>query len=222
MEWRSEVKRIIFLFLLTFLIPITNVNGFYCKFSEISRYKSLASNISTFYDYQETETGVTFTITLVNLNKELYIIDATNNKKYNYTSNELTISGYNPGQTVKYNVYTINEDCNDELLYTIRVVLPDYNPYYNDQVCEGVDYIYCQKWYKHNLDYNLFVNKVNAYKGSLIQEPIIEPIIEPEEYGLLTALLDILLSYYHVILITVIVICSTIIYVTNKKSDIYR
>lgn len=217
------MKRKIFIFLLAFLIPIINVNAYYCKNSEISRYKGLASNIGTFYEYQEDGNKLTFSITLVNLSDELYIVDVTNNKKYIYENEEITISGYSPGVTVKYNVYAVNENCSDDLLYTIRVVLPNYNPYYSDSICEGLDdYILCQKWHKHNLSYKSFVNSVNKYRESLVEKPIEEiPSIDPQ-YGLLDAILDVVSKYYYIILITIIIVCSIGIYINNKKSDIYR
>ena len=216
------MKRICLLFLLAFLIPITSVNAYYCKFSEISRYKSLASNINTTYDYVEKNGSLTFSITLVNLNKELYIVDMTTEKVYNYNGNELTISGYKPGSTVKYAVYATNQNCSDTLLYTVRVVLPYYNQYYSDPICEGVsDYIYCQKWYDNKLDYDTFISRVTAHKQVDVEEPIIEPI-EIDEYTWFDAILDVLVEYYYVILIMIIVVCGTIIYVTEKKSNIYR
>jgi len=217
------MKRFLIIFLLTLFIPNIKVDAFYCKYNEISRYKNLASNITTYYDYTEKEDNVTFTITLVNLNKDLYIVDSTTNKKYTYKNNELSITNYSPGQTVKYYVYTTNENCSDELLYTIRVNLPDYNPYYDDIICEGVNnYIYCTKWYKHNLNYEQFVAKVNSYKQSLIKPP--EPSIpeEPTGLGLLDIVLEIWIRYYYIILLAIITSCSIIIYNTNKKSDIYR
>lgn len=102
--------------------------------------------------------------------------------------------------------------------------MPDYNPYYNDPICVGIeDYAYCKKWTKQKLNYDEFVKKATAYKASLTDTPIIEeeiPVVE--ENLLLKAFLDFLLKYYHIILITIILICSIIIYNVNKKSDIYR
>ena len=215
------MKRICLLFLLTFLIPITNVNGFYCKYSNLSRYKSLASNISTTYDYVEENNTLTFSITLVNLNENLYIVDNTTQKVYNYSENELTISGYTPGITVKYSVYTKDIDCSDILLYTIRVVLPAYNKFYSDPICEGIsNYMYCQKWFSHNLDYETFKNRVTDYKNSLNELPIIAPSAV-DDYGLWDAILDVIIRYYYVILVAIIIVCGTIIYINEKKSDVY-
>ena len=217
------MKKKIVIFLLALIIPTINVEGFYCKYSDIAKYKGLASNISTYYDYEETGNNISFSVTLTNLNENLYIVDTTNNKYYYYKSNELTISGYKPGQTIKYNVYTTDSNCSEKLLYTIRIILPDYNPYYKDNVCNEVNnYIFCQKWYKHDLDYNSFVKKVVQYKESLKNEPVIEqPNIE-DEYGLFQIFIDIWIDYYHVFLISIIAICGVVIYVTNKKSNIYK
>jgi len=215
------MKRIYLLFLLTFLIPITNVDGYYCKYSELSRYKSLASNISTTYDYVEEKNDLTFSITLVNLNQDLYIVDNTTDKVYNYSGNELTISGYKPGVTVKYSVYAKDVDCSDTLLYTIRVVLPGYNPYYSDPICEGItNYAYCQKWYNHNLDYETFKNRVTNYKNGLVEQPIIVPGTV-DEYSIWDAILDVIIRYYYVIIVSIIIVCGTVVYINEKRSDVY-
>ena len=216
------MRKKIVIFLLLLMLPITNVKGGYCKYSDIAKYKGLASNISTYYDYKEMDNKIEFSVNLINLNESLYIIDTTTNKRYNYKSNELTISGYNSGQTIKFNVYTNDKNCFDQLLYTIRVNLPDYNPYYKDEICNGFDnYIYCQKWYKHSLNYDEFVKKVNKYKESLKEQPIIEQPID-EKISLFEIILDIWLEYYYIFLIPIILICTLTIYIVNKKSDIYN
>ena len=214
------MKRI-FVFLLMFFIPVTTIQGFYCKYSEISKYKNLASNINTHYDYVETDSGVSFSVTLTNLTEELYIVDVINDKTYTHSEDELTITGYEPGQTVKYYVYTTNENCSDKLLYTIRVILPSYNPYYNLEICNGIEnYIYCQKWYGHNLKYDDFVNKVNDYKLSLIKKPT-EPTPQVQS-GVWFYILKWFIDYYYIVLPTIIVVSSVIIYYVNKKSDVYK
>lgn len=215
------MKKFLFAFLLFLLIP-NNIKSYYCKFDEISRYKSLASNINTYYDYIENDGNISFTITLVNLNEELYIVDSTTNKKYFYNNSELSISGYSAGQSIKYYVYATNQNCNDDLLYTIRINLPDYNPYYSDDVCNDVNnYIYCKKWYKHSLNYEQFVDKVNSYKQSLIKPDV--PIIDDSnDLGLWDIIIEIWVKYYYLILLPIIVICGIVIYCGNKKNNIYR
>ncbi len=50
-------------------------------------------------------------------------------------------------------------------LKTITINAPNYNPYYNDPICEGLNNLsICQKWSKVELDYEGFVKKVNEYK----------------------------------------------------------
>jgi len=215
-------KKIV-IFLLALLVPIVKADGFYCKYSDLAKYKWLASNINTYYEYYETENEITFSINIVNMNEDLYIIDTTNNKRYNYKSNEFQISGYVPGQLVKYNVYTDKNNCSGELLYTIRVKLPDYNPYYKDNICDGMDnYIYCQKWYRHNLNYDSFIKKVQDYKESLKKDIVDEEPIVDEEYGIIQILIQIWIEYYYIFLISIILVCGVTIYVTNKKSNIYK
>lgn len=216
------MKKVV-IFLLALFIPFISVKGFYCKYSDIAKYKGLASNINTYYDYEEKGNSITFSIKLVNLHKDLYIVDTNNNKRYDYKSQELTITGYYPGQTVKFSVYATDENCSNQILYTIRVVLPDYNKYYNDPVCQDVsNYIFCQKWYKHNLEHDSFVKKVNQYKDSLVKKPIIEDKTEVSGYSIFQMLLDFWIKYYYLFLIPIIIICSLIIYFVNKKNNIYK
>lgn len=207
-------------FLLILLFPIASSKAYYCKYSEISKYKSLASNISTSYDYNQKGDDVTFSITLNNLDKNLYIVDTTSNKTYWYTKDEIVITNYAPGSIVKYNVYANNEYCNEDLLYTIRVNLPSYNKYYNDAICNGIeDYALCQRWYGHNYDYNTFISKVENYKKSLIKEEKPEIIVENKSY--LDLIIEWLLKYYYIILILIILISTISIIRINKKNNIY-
>lgn len=215
------MKKKIIIFLLMLIIPTNNIEGFYCKYSDIAKYKGLASNITTFYEYIENENNLTFSITLVNLNENLYIVDATSDEKYYYDNNELTIYDYEPGQVVKYKVYSTDENCANEVLYTIRVILPDYNPFYMDPVCDGIsNYVFCQKWYKNNLDYDSFVAKVNSYKESLNKEIIIEQDKFIDEYNFWDSIISFWNDYYHVISISIILLCGIFICIANKKNDI--
>ena len=215
------MKKVIVIFILTLLIPVTSVKGYYCKNSEVARYKGLASNISITYDYVEKDHNVTFSITLSNLKPDLYIVDASTDLRYNYVKDELTIDGYKPSQKVKFNVYPTNPDCSNNLLYTIMLELPGYNPYYDDPICDGIgNYIYCQKWYSHNLNHNSFYVKVSNYKYSL--KPTRTDEEQQETNSLLLLVLKFWSQYYYIISPIVIVIGSAGVIIINKKSDIYN
>lgn len=204
------MKKIIFSVLL--FVPFI-VSARSCSYTEIADLKKVASNITSKYEYVMGD-DVTFNITLTNLNDQIYIVDG--GKRYDYTQNELTISGYKNGSKVKYYVYAVK--CDKVLLNTIIINLPTYNKYYQDKVCEGAsNYQLCQKWVNVDLDYDSFVSKVNKYKASLINQEK-KPTEEINEKSIL---LELLLNYYYIPLIVIIVYCGIKIYIINKESDIY-
>ncbi len=217
------MKRVIVIIFLL-LLPLTRVYGYGCPFEELAEYKDMAANITTSYDYIGAD-DITFSVTLTNLKSDLYIVDTLNDNNYMYRSDEMTISGYKPGQVVKYNVYTTNGECNGKLLYTIIVNLPYYNKYYNDVLCEGIsDYKYCRKWANVNLEYNDFEKAVLQYKQSLIppEEKEEDEIQEEIEEPFWTNLLSIWVKYYYIVLPLIIVLSGYIIYSINKKENIYK
>ena len=215
------MRKIIVVFILLLLIPITKVEGAVCSYSEIARLKKIASNVTVSYDYIENNSSVVFNVTLNNLNDELYFVDQSNYQRYNYTEEELTISNYRSGQTIRYVFYATDPDCADTPLYTARVILPTYNQYYKDEVCNGIEnYSLCQKWSSHNLTYTNFVQKVNEYKNSLNSPTIpVEPSM-PIEVSITQLIVDFLLDYYIYIVIILLLALIGILSI-RKKDDIY-
>lgn len=216
------MKKIFLVFILLLLIPITKVNGASCSYSELARLKQIASNVNFSYDYVENDTSAQFTVTLNNLNDEIYFIDQSTQRRYNYESDEITISNYIDGQTIRYAFYSTNSNCQDEPLYIIRVILPYYNSYYKDEVCIGAeDYDLCQKWYGHNLNHDEFVKKVTEYKNSLIDrtDPPNEEEI-PNSVSFLQLITDFLIDYY-VYIIIVFTLGLIAILAIRKKGDDY-
>lgn len=209
------MKKLFVMFI--FLCLPLSVDAFYCSYSQQARLKGLASNINTSYEFDEK--NKTFTITLVNINPDLYVVNRDNNKKY--TKEEVKISKIKDGQTIYFDVYSNIEFC-DSVLYTITITLPTYNPYYKLEVCEGLNsYSLCQRWSSHGLKKREFVDKVNKYKESLIQD---EPQVEDPtpDMSILSILLSYLSSYYYIIIAIVIVIIVLIVRNKKKKSNVYR
>lgn len=210
----------IFAAIVLLCLPLIKVEAYYCSYQQQARLKGLASNINTSYDFVEKNNKATFSITLTNLNPDLYIIDMTNNKTYEYTKDEIKINGYSSGQVVKYQVYSNVEFCSN-LLYTISVALPSYNPYYKESVCDGLNnYSLCERWTKHNLNKEQFIERVNQYRDSL-RGGSTEIETPKEEDAIWDIILEYILKYYYVPLILIIIGCSIGIYVSNKKSNIY-
>ena len=207
------------LMILLLVIPTIEVNGYYCDYQDVAKYKKIASNINYRYEYEEVDGNVVFHVTLVNLNPALYLVDSNSNI-YNYTSNEIVVDAKS-GENLIFYVYPTDTFCDDKFIYTIRIQMPTYNIYYNDPICAGIEYYsLCNKWSTHNLTYEKFAQNVLNYKESLKNTEIVQ--IEEEPRGLLYYVIEFLLNYYYIILITIIITCSIGIYVRSKKSNIYN
>lgn len=216
------MKKIALLLFLVFC-PLIKVDAFYCQYSDISYLKKLAANINASYTYQEVDGKAIFQITLVNLQPDLYIADTITNQNHYYTNSEITLNNYNSGQTITYKVYTTKQYCEDQLLATIRVTLPTYNPFYKDEICSNaLEYELCNRWSSHKLDHESFVNKVKQYKDSLIEKPLPPKEEEIPDNSIMQVIINILLEFYYIPLALVILGSGIGIYVINKKSDIYH
>lgn len=214
------MKKIIIIFVLMLLIPIAKVKGFYCTYVEIAQLKKIASNVTYYYEYSEKNGEITFDITLVNLNKDIYFTDSTNNKKYEYTQNEIKLTGYKSGETVIYTFYPVNIYCQDESLYTMRITLPSYNPFYGDEVCKGLEnYSLCQKWANHNLTYDQFVKKIEQYKNSIKEEE--KDNDQEETNDAFNYIIQFLVNYYYIIII-IFVLGFVGLYIVRKKDNVYN
>lgn len=209
--------------LLGLFFIVTPVKAFSCSYEDLSYYKKLAANVNVSYDYEEIDGTVTFTTTVVNLQPDFYIIDETTGKQYDYTGKEIKITGYHSGQSIPYKIYTTRNNCEQETLFTIRLTLPTYNPYYQDEVCAGLtDYNLCSRWSSHGLTYESFVTKVKKYRESLNTEPPSQPSEEEiPDNSIVQMFMRFLGKYYYVFLILIILGSSIGIYKLNKKDNMY-
>jgi len=211
------MRKLLLAFLLL-IIPTLKVEGYYCNYQDVAKYKKIASNINYSYEYEEINGDAIFHITFVNLNSALYLKDSNSNV-YNYTSSELVVNAKS-GENLVFYVYPTDRYCDDEYIYSIRIQLPTYNMYYNDPVCDTVkNYTLCNKWSTHKLTYEKFVQNVNEYKESLEPKEI---VIEKEEKGLYEYIIEYILKYHYIIIIIVIASSSIVIYTRSKKNNIYN
>lgn len=212
-----------YLLIICLCLWLTPVQAFYCRYEDLSYYKKIASNINVSYDYEVFNNGVTFTTTITNLQPDYYIVDTATGIRYNYTGEDIQIKGYRSGQTIQYTVYTTQEFCEDQILSTIRLTLPTYNRYYNDEVCKDAsEYSLCSRWSSHGLDYETFVDKVNQYKENKNKgKPPVVPEEEIPDNSIVQWVLRLARKYYYVFLVIVIVISGIGIYKINKKDSMY-
>ena len=214
------MKRLgIFLCLLFIIFPL-QARAILCTNDKKVKYQALASNITTSYTYQEVNGTITFQITLSNINSELIIKDVKNDKVYPYQGKELIIPNLKEGTSYRFDVYVEDMDCDDKIMYSHYVNTPSYNPYYQDEICRGMEnYSICQKWSKVTVSYEEFKRKVEELK----KEPT-KPIIKEEEEEFKTIgdyLLEFYLSYYYIVLPIFIVGGIVIIIRYNKKNDLF-
>lgn len=191
--------------LLLLLIPIS-IKA-YCTNQDYAKYKELASNIDTYYEYTDK-----FNITVYNLSNELNVKNISDNNTYRTQDKfgEIKINGINPGTQITLGIYPNNPECQYRMR-TIYINLPYLNKYYQDKACENNDNILCGKWANTNAySYEQFVNQVKKQKIEEQKEP---EEIKDEKYGFF----DFLGDFYIPILLLIIITGSIGIYFLKKK-----
>lgn len=210
------MKYLKLLICLIVLFPIC-VKGAICSNSDKIRLQQLAKNITTSYDYVENNGNVVFSINFYNLNSELYLVDTKSNNKYYYTGETLNLGGYSSNTNYKFAVRSSNIMCDSSVIYYIYVATPAYNPYYNDPICEGVNYKYCNKWQRNTLSYEDFVKNVEEYKN---RKSVIE--VDDNVKGIFDIILEFYINNYYIILpilIVIIIVYIVINSIINRKKN---
>lgn len=207
------LKIILFLII---LFPFC-VEAALCDYSEKIRLQKLAQNITYSYDYVEEYRDATFTFTFYNLTSDLYLVNTRDDRRFDYSGEELVLGGFYDGTNYKFEVRATNSFCDSAALYYIYITTPSYNPYYNDPICENLDYKYCNKWQKNTLTYEEFVRNVENYKKTTL----IPPDDVQDERGLFDMIIDFYSEYYYIILPAIIVIGITYIVIQRRKNDLF-
>lgn len=214
------MKKIIFILTLVFVFYTPSVFA-KCSYKEISRMKSLVSNINLIYDYKIVDNMAKFDITLTNITQDIYIYDFVNNKNYYYAdtiNGEIKISDYMV-KTGSFKFYSTNQSCYGLFLGLKYYTFPNYNIYYNDPLCDDIsNFSLCQKWIRMNYNYQEFKKIVNDYKNKTNNSEEEQIVVEYEK-TLLNKIVEFYVKYYYYILIFIIVICSIIIVIDRRKNS---
>jgi hypothetical protein len=188
----------------------------YCEYDLNAKLKKLAANINSSYDYKISDNEAIFTVTLSNIQEDLYIIDQ-NGKKYYAKEDmgELVFKNYEAGEKYRFDVYTDIDYCDEDSLLTIYVVLPTYNEYYTDSLCIGnEDYDLCNRWSNLGDMSDLeFQEKMNEYIAT--DETTAET---NEDSFVMNQYLAWYLQYY-VYLCSILIITSLYVIYIKKKND---
>lgn len=204
--------------LLIILFPINSKALLVCSDKEKVKFQELAKNITTTYSYVESNEQVTFNITFSNIPEGFRIYDYANKKEYPYTASEITLTGYKDGKSYRFDYYTNDILCQYSRLYSSYINLPFYNPYYNDSICSGINYKYCNKWQKNNMTYEEFIKDVADYKKSL---ELSSDISTEEVKGLFDYISEFYIKYYYIVLPLFIGFAISYIIYYNRKQNLF-
>lgn len=169
------MKKIKTALIVLILMLINNVNVLAeCSSEEVQVLKEKASNIEIKLNLRENVEGEfgtsnkTYDVIVNNLTEEFFLIDGYYGESYGVRdkdeNGQIVFYSYMPGT---YNFKIYSQECGT-LISTIKVVVPRYNPFFGDPLCEGIsgeDLDVCGEWYSGELDYETFKAKVEKYKS---------------------------------------------------------
>lgn len=219
-----------FIILLCFIF-INKVNA-ECTYKERKQLLNLAKNVDVFYEIKEIEnkstgvnsygeeleyTEVNYEIVFFvsNLSDEIFIKyyntlnyeekyinkDNLENGIYTFTDkNYSTLYNYN------FEIYSMNENCMGDEIYTRKVVKPIYNGYSNYAICNNEElenYEYCKKFVtkKISLNESEFIELANKKVNS--QNNVIEKTTTYTHYYIIIGLVLIILSVTIIIFLSI-------------------
>jgi len=128
------MKRIIFSILVIFILFFNStVNADTCDTNDINRLKEIAKNVDISYEHNvyvdpDDEEGFmasVYTVSVVGITDELYIVDDGGNRYYSKDAEEGVI--YINTSDGRRNYYLISLNCTDDVLYTKTLNLPYFN-----------------------------------------------------------------------------------------------
>ena len=213
-------KNIVFLLISFFSFSVSALSYKGCDYSDISRMKSIVSNINLSYDYTIVDNEAYFDVTINNLTEDVYFYDTVTQKKYYYSdanNGEITILNYKR-YSGSYKFYSAKNECLDVSLGSKYYSFPVYNRYYNDPLCKDIpNYSLCQKWGYINYSYDEFEEMVLDYKESkTIDED--EKINVEYKKTFLEKVIDIYINYYYYFLGGLILGCCIILIINNNNN----
>lgn len=187
-----------------------------CEYSEITRLKSIVSNVNISYDYYIKDNLVYFNITLNNIVPEVYFIDSSTGNKYTYANTidgEITILN-NTQLKGHYDFYSAIDKCYGVKLTNKHYNLPSYNYYYTDPLCkENQNFSLCKKWGNVNYSYDQFKRSIKIYNEN--KNKIEENIVVYEE-TILDKIVKFYIENYYIILVVIIAVCGGAIFIYKK------
>ena len=206
------------LLFIAFFIGINSVNAAICDNHLKVQYQEQAKNISYSYNYIDSNNA--FDVVFNNVDDVFYFKNIDNEDTYDGANGEIKISNVKPGSKIGVKVFPDDgTTCSAYNVYYIYVNLPYYNPYYQDNLCNGIeDYKYCKKFLNKSVTYEEFINNIQKYRDSLNNE--ISKENDSDTLSLFMNVVDFYLKSYFIILPIIIVInIITIIVIKHKRKN---
>jgi len=168
-----KIIKLLVLFFVFWVFPI-NASTF-CPMiernAEQAKLLRIAANVNLNSIYNEREADVLFDIRINNLHEKIKIFEKKEETFIYFdqanSRNQYVKKGYKSNQVVQFAIYPHNPKCipDDEALLVKRVVLPPFNKYYKDPLCQGRENIpICFRWQKVDLEYEEFKQKMEQYE----------------------------------------------------------
>lgn len=216
----KKIKYIIVTIVLFFITSPTIQAKVICDRADILRVKNDANKVTVEYEFNGTDdflTAGTFNLKIKGITEDMSIVESINNRRYTINSvvdDVATI--YNiEEQNITLKIYYYR--CSSELVRTIKIKLPKYNFYSEDESCEGIskeELEVCDPWYQGELDDETFGQKIEEYKKILEEKEE----LERKENTIFKKIIKFLLNYYLYIIATIVlVITVTIVLILRKK-----
>lgn len=160
----NKYKKITLFFLL-FSLFNTKVYAS-CTTEEKNAFKKISDKFTATYQYDTESNSRAILIKGFDTKDYSFTIDIGQESECKLTNNNDIIC--TNVETGKYTLEVVgNTDTCNDVLKTIAITVSDYNPYYNDPLCEGIEeFVLCQRTYDKEIDRATFESRVATYKKS--------------------------------------------------------
>ncbi len=162
-----------------------------CSLVEKNELKTKAANIKINYEINTTEKKVKDTngeeltvptrsvdIKIFNITSDLFITMDSSNQNVSMESKRInyTMMGADGAITLRlpsldiiseyiFDIYTFSDNCQGDVVRTIKLTIPKYNVYSQLEACSGIEsYYLCQEYITFDVNPDTFYEKVNDFK----------------------------------------------------------
>lgn len=193
---------IVFIIGMSILPFIAHAECDYQRKAELSR---IAGNVKLAYEYDVKE-ELKFSVKITNITNDIYLVDGLNNT---FSGSSEMSHRYKDGQTVRYTIYSNDNNCRGEELLTQYISLPYYNIYHDYSSCKlHPNHNYCKMWSDTRA---VSRDKFEQVMYAETLKKNIASINEEENETFVDNILDFINEYKFIIIITGVVILIIVI-----------